>query len=201
MCRIVSAFVMTSAIGIASIQTPARTTLDRTALDQALRLARGSETERRQFHAAYQIPTADPAVEQLEVITEYRRMVLIIEERIATGTWSYAVSAYTAENAIAPWRNRLTVRTRIRFHPQNAYPRPPEFYLYVGDLPTRLSPLKTEMVPQYAGGSRAGSGTLVRGVVEGIFDATAVAQRRLPITLLGPDALAVRNTIDFGSLR
>src|SRR5262249_2161735 len=79
-------------------------------IEEALKLARGAELERGRFHAAYQVPVSGsssltgagappPApstsrvtesrlsnglantIESLDVITEYRRMVLLAEER------------------------------------------------------------------------------------------------------------------------
>ena len=95
------------------------------AIEQALRLARSSEPERARFHTAYALSVSEPLVERLEIITEYRRMVLIAEERLAAGDWTFAGSVRAAEEALRPWKQKLTVRARIRFPPLHAYPNVP----------------------------------------------------------------------------
>ena len=52
----------------------------------ALTIANGSEPTRALFHAPYSVAIDDPAIEHLEVITEFRRFVLAAEEQLKPET-------------------------------------------------------------------------------------------------------------------
>jgi hypothetical protein len=176
--------------------------LDRAEIESALRLARSSEAERGRFHAGYQVPVPQREIESLEVITEYRRMVMTAEERISTGAWSYTVAIRNAEEALRPWVGKLTVRARVKFHPMKVYPRVPGIALFIGDPPNRVAPQQLTSLPLYAlGTSTTAANPMTGAQIEGIFEARAVERRRQTVMILGPEELEVRVSADFGSLR
>ena len=59
-------------------------------IERAQQMARGRESERQQFHRRYVIDLQDATVTQFEVITEFRRLVLITEEHILRGDWMFS---------------------------------------------------------------------------------------------------------------
>ena len=188
--------------GLANVGVAASVDLDVADIERALKLARSSEAERGRFHAPYQIPVAEPLVERLEVITEYRRLVLIAEQRLAAGDWTFASSVRAAEEALRPWKQKLTIRARIRFHPQATYTKVPAVAIMLSEESGSLPPIHVTTDPQYAlRGPSTGAPPLIGVVVEAIFDASAVGKRTLAISLLGPGMLDVRQTVDFGLLR
>jgi hypothetical protein len=168
-------------------------------IEAGLRIARGSESGRAAFHRPYQFATNDPSVERVEVITEYRRLVLMGEERIAAGDRMFGQGGRMVEDAMRPWRRRVAVAARVRFSPQNAYVTPPPVEIVLaggsGDVPR----LDMRNAPQSFAGP---GGTLSwTGVdAEAVFDATTIGQTfRAAIVLLGGKE-AARVTIDFSRL-
>lgn len=114
---LVLALTTALAVGTTAIElslTPAR-------IEAALAVARGDATRRTAFHRPYLIPFADPLVERVEVITEVRRLVLIAEERIAGGNALFAYGTRAAEEALRPWRGKVSILVRLRFDPRNTY--------------------------------------------------------------------------------
>jgi hypothetical protein len=178
------------------------TGLDRPQIESALRLARSSDAERARFHEAYRVPVPQREVESLEVITEYRRMVMIAEERMSTGAWSYTVTIRSAEEALQPWVGKLAIRARVKFHPMKVYPRVPGIAIFVGDPPGRQAPQQISSSPLFAlGTSSTQANPMVGAQVDAVFDAAAVGRGRLTVMILGPETLEVRVPVDFGSLR
>src|SRR5438128_9950951 len=93
---------------------------------RALKIATESEQIRARFHAPYLIPVNDPTVERVEVMTEFRRYVMAAEEQVKLGNWIVAqggtdLSGRSVKEMVRPWKGRVSIRTRLRFHPQNTY--------------------------------------------------------------------------------
>ena len=133
----------------------------------ALRVARGSTAERVAFHAGYRSVAADPGVDHVEVITELRRLVLLAETRSAAGGWR---DAREAAEALEPYRGRITVQARVRFHPQNGYLSVPRLEVHLASASTMQPALDVYVEPIHgdvpASGSRA---PIVGAVVETTF--------------------------------
>ncbi|MEP6915555.1 MAG: hypothetical protein ABJC89_07905 [Acidobacteriota bacterium] len=176
--------------------------LARADIEAALKAARGSEVQRAQFHAAYRVPVTDAFVETLEIITEYRRAVLLAEQRIAAGEWAFGLSSRWAEEALRPWKGKVSVRSRIRFHPQNVYPALPRIDITIGTGADLQSPLRTGSNPMYAPGIyAAGAAPLIGAEAEADFDAARAAQRVLDVIVRIQGGSDVHRAVDFGSLR
>jgi hypothetical protein len=187
-----------SAGGMAAIEVD----LTRAEVERALKLARGTEAQRAQFHAPYRIPTADAFVERLEVITEFRRAVLIAEERVAAGEWAFGISPRSVEDALKPWRRKISIRTHIRFHPQNVYPMTPQIEISVGVGRDQLVPLRTHTDPQYAAATRgAGTAPLVGAVAETDFDAGTATPRTLDVSVRVQGGTELHRLVDFGTMK
>ena len=170
-------------------------------VEEALRLARASEMERTRFHAAYTVPVTDASLERLDVVTEYRRMVILAEERAILGTWSWLTR--DAEAALEPWKRIVAIRARVRFGPLKVYPQVPAIDVIVGQGEAgalRPTTLRHQALYGLAGTAESG-GPLVGAAVEALFDAAAIGQRRLKVTVRGPDPPELVSAVDFGRLR
>ena len=175
--------------------TPAR-------IEAALKIARGSESSRLAFHRPYIFQPSDPSIARIEAITEFRRIVLMAEERIARGDRLFAQSAQQAQAAIQPWRGRVSLVAEVRFHPQNAYVRPPGIDVILAGSTGDLMRIDLRNEPRYATfGGTVGSRAPLSGVIgEAVFDASVVGQAfRTASVRLDGDLLA-SVPIDFSRL-
>jgi len=136
-------------------------------LEFALRVAGGSTAERVAFHAGYRSVAADPGVDHVEVITELRRLVLLAETRSAAGGWR---DAREAAEALEPYRGRITVQARVRFHPQNGYLSVPRLDLHLASASTMQPALDVYVEPiQGPVPASGGAPPIVGAVVETTF--------------------------------
>ena len=168
-------------------------------VEEALKLARASELDRGRFHAAYQAPVSGSSVESLEVITEYRRMVLLAEERLVLGQYGWLTRE--AEEALKPWKRTIALRAQVRLNPHNVYPTPPAIQIVLGRGPGELRPSRTQSDAKYGLTGGRGAGSMIAVVIEAVFDAPAVGQRTLVVTVRGPDSPDFVSSIDFARLR
>jgi hypothetical protein len=143
-------------------------------IDRALAIARSMDNERARFHAPYIQAIDTPFVESVEVISEYRRVVLLAEERIRKGERMFAYSTTLAQQALGPWKVRVSVVARMRFHPQNNYVGVPDVDIVLPQRErARIGVLKDPILALPS--SRPGDRLPVMGaVVEGVFDAEAL---------------------------
>jgi hypothetical protein len=173
--------------------------LDVTAIQSAFRMARSAEADRTRFHAPYLLPGTLDTIERLEVITEFRRLVLLTEERLAAGDWSFSSDTRAAAAAIRPWKDKLAIRARIRFHPHNVYTAPPRITIDIGAGPNMHQPINLTSDPQFRLGTVPP--VLIGVVVEASFDAPAVGPRVATVIVRGPGTAKVVRTVDLRSLR
>ena len=80
-------------------------TLNGLDIARALDLAKQSESQRAAFHAGYIVKFNSAVVEQLEVITEFRRVELVGEDRVRFGDYMFTVQK--ARAAVAPWQGKV----------------------------------------------------------------------------------------------
>ena len=90
-------------------------------IERAQQVARSRESEREQFHRRYVFDLKGDTVIQIEVITEFRRLVLTTEEHLRLGDQMFSRGVREAEAAMAPTRGLVTFRSKLRFHPLNTY--------------------------------------------------------------------------------
>lgn len=192
----VSACVWASTLGAINLDvTPGR-------MEAALRVARGSEAERAAFHRAYVLALSNPIVERMEVVTELRRVVQMAEERIAIGDHMFAATTRSVQEAIQPWRRRVSLIARLRFPPLNAYVMAPPVDVVLqgpsGDVP-RLEN-RSEPLLGLASGAPGEQLPVLGVVAEAVFDAAVVGQipRTVSVRMSGKEL--ARMTIDFGRL-
>lgn len=93
--------------------------IDREMLDDALIFARqATRDERRAFHDGY-VRTPGGAVRRISIVSEYRRVVLAVEEKMRLLDRNYGVRQMTG--MLVPWRGLVEVIVELQFHPQNIY--------------------------------------------------------------------------------
>lgn len=170
-----SAFVMFGLIAMPSLSA---IDLDVTTQDveRALSIARGPDRDRARFHAPYIQTLTTLGVDSVEVVSEFRRYVLTAEDRIRQGDRVFGFSSSLAQQALAPWKTRVAIVARLRFHPQNNYITiPPAEIALEGNeralVGVRTDPILALPLPDPTVGT-----PVLGAVVEGVFDALAVGQ-------------------------
>ena len=175
-------------------------------IERAQQVARGRDSERQQFHRRYVFDVKDDTVTQIEVITEFRRVVLVSEEHIFRGDWLFTRSVRSGEQALAPTRGLTTIRATVRFNPLNTFITPPAYLLAMstgagGSVP---SVLETTVTPQMSVPFKARDGkmlsSLVGATLEANLPSTELGQltRVLAVILDGKEV--ARATVEFGKL-
>jgi len=173
-------------------------------IERAQQMARGRESERQQFHRRYVIDLQDATVTQFEVITEFRRLVLITEEHILRGDWMFSRGTRAAEEALAPLRGLVTIRSNIRLNPLNTYVTPPPYVVAIGSAAgDRLAAVETKLTPQYSSPFKAAGKTRMSLLGATLDAGVPTAQlgptiRTIAVTLDGKEL--ARTTIDFARL-
>lgn len=175
-----------------------------TEVERAQQLARSRESERQQFHRRYLVDLPDATVTQFEVITEFRRLVLLTEEHILRGDWLFSRGTRAAEQALMPFRGLVVIRSTIRFNPLNNYVTPPPYALAVGDpAAPSLAAIDTRVTPQFSTPFKQ-RGKTVTSLLGATLEADAHAaelgqtKRRLAVVFDGREI--ARTTIDFAQL-
>jgi hypothetical protein len=170
-------------------------------VERAQKLAQAPEPQRVQFHAPYIVRVDTAVVEQIEVITEYRRYVLATEEQLRAGNWMFAQSPDRAQEKVKPWRGRLTLSARLRFHPQNTLIGMPPYEISIAD--PDLEPLEVTRTPinGFASGKRRDqSAPMLGAIVEVAFEAASIGQTARPVRVSLRGEAVAGTTIDFARL-
>jgi hypothetical protein len=182
--------------------------LTRTDIERALTIARWprSDADRAQFHARYIVPVNRPPVdswivEQVEVVTEFRRIEQMAEEHARVNDLWGRAGIGEVEQAIRPWRGRVSIVVRLALRASGIYiGGVPPVDVIVGG-PDEVPPLDVRRTDRYAncGGSTVHC-PVIGGLVEHIVGAAATGQttRTVRVVLAGKELAAV--TVDFGAL-
>jgi hypothetical protein len=168
---------------------------------RAMRLAQESAATRAQFHAPYIFKVDDATVEQIEVITEFRRYVLTAEEQLRLGNWLFARGTREAQDAVRPWRGHLSIVTRLRFHPQNTFVSIPPYEIAVGG--PDVAALNVTRTPTNGFFSNAPGdkfAPLTGATIEAVFDPASIGQTARRVSVRLGDQDVARVTIDFARL-
>jgi hypothetical protein len=148
----------------------------RVLVEQALRVARGTAPERAAFHAGYVSVAGDPGIDGIEVVTELRRIVLLVEACLAAG--EAVPDADQLAAASFPFQGRLTVMARVRFHPHNGYSSVPPLDVRLG-TGFSMQPALAVRTEAIAGTGEHGEECIVGAVVEATFRACGAAERAI----------------------
>lgn len=176
-------------------------------IQRALRLAGAADGARAQFHAAYVFPIRDSMIQEVQVLTEFRRTVLAAEEARRRGDWAIAqgarsLSGQGVEETVKPWRGTVTLTATLQFDALHSFVAVPNCELMLGGTPV-LASTAQRTIPRSAGAS-AGRGpattSLVGAAIESDFKAEAVARESRLIVVLCDGREAARQAIDFARL-
>jgi hypothetical protein len=153
-------------------------------IDRALVLARSTDRERARFHEQYIHRLDNPTVQSVEIVTEFRRMVLIAEERILRGDRAFAYSTRLAAEALKPWKDRVSIVARLRFHPLNTYVTVPDVEVLLDGPNAEAAFVGVLKEPQYAMTVSPGEqAALVGATIEGVFEASRIGQTERTVVL------------------
>jgi hypothetical protein len=179
--------------------------LSGTDIERAQTLARARESERQQFHRRYIIDLPHPVVTQIEVTTEFRRLVIIAEEHVLRGDWMFTRSLRAAEAALAPTRGLITIRAQVRLDPLNTFIEPPPYIIALLNPATaQLEALGTQLMPQYSAPFKSKDRKTLSSLIGATLEASVAAARMgqspraIAVTLDGKEI--ARTTIDFARL-
>jgi len=175
-------------------------------LQRATELARWPHTdaERAQFHKRYTMAINGPtveyfAVENIEVMTPFRRMELIAEEHARINDLFARGGVRDAELALRPWRDQLSIVARLRFDLTKLLPGVPDLEIALEGpnpvVPTSTSSSRIEIAID--NGNRT---QLVGALVEAVFDVQAVGQTKGPVVIRWNGKEIGRVAVDFAAM-
>jgi hypothetical protein len=129
---------------------------------------------RVRFHEPYRIQVASPPIDYIDVVTPFRRVALLAEERARAGgrlLQSEAV-ALLADHSML-----LELRVEMTFHPLNVLVGVPAYDILLGmeAAGARIDPVRTDLVPRF--------GARLEGIPSGLPSTglTAVAGESQPL--------------------
>jgi len=175
-------------------------------IERAQQVARGRDSERQQFHRRYVFDLRDDTVTQIEVITEFRRLVLISEEHIFRGDWLFSRSVRSGEQALAPTHGLATIRATVRLNPLNTFITPPAYLLAMSADDAGSSPvvLETQVTPQMSVPFRGRDGktasSLVGATIEANLPSVQLGQTARVLSVIHDGKEVARTTVEFGKL-
>ena len=175
-------------------------------VSRAFTIASGSDETRERFHASYVVPFDDPLVERLEIITEFRRLVIAAEEQLKAGNWmmgrgGYDAKGRTLRDLLRPFQGQLSIRARLRFHPQNNYATLPAFDILLGE-PTLLATTASRAPHVIPSNDKPGTRDIISGAtIEMAWDAVAIDDRTLPVRLFSEGEEIARHSVEFSRLQ
>lgn len=152
------------------------------------------------FNKGYSLATSD-IIETAEIITEFRRAVLVVRERALQG--DYVVTDRTLTRAMAPHLGRIGFIVQVRLAPFNTFITPPSYDVYISTGP-RTKPLADPSLkrePVYALGP---PGSPIVGVrIEGTFSKEGIEHAALPQLIVTDDKAEIvwRARIDLSRFR
>ena len=173
---------------------------------QALNIANGSDATRALFHAPYHVTVDAPVIEHLEIITEFRRFVLAAEDQLKGGNWMMARGGFDPKgrrlrDLLRPLGGQVSIRARLRFHPQNNYVTLPAFDILLGD-PTLLASIALRAPHITPATGEPGTRDVINGAtIEVFYNAPTIDDRLLPVRLISEGKEVARVSVDFSRVQ
>src|SRR5436309_12975337 len=84
------------------------------------------------FNKSYNLSPSG-TIEHVEIVTEFRRGVLIVRQHAQVGDYAFGWDALSKE--LLPFKGMVTFIVQARLNPMNTYGREPAYGLYVGTGP------------------------------------------------------------------
>ena len=158
---------------------PDRQSISQSAVADAVAIGTsgGADAHHESFHAPYLLRHGGPVLQSIEIVTEFRRVVLLAEERVRGGAAGW--DARSAHEALRPYRGRFDLVLQLAFSPQNSYRSLPAMAVVIyrrdGGRGSELRPLHLEAVPGNHAGRVPLAGTPILGAtVEAAFPSSAL---------------------------
>ena len=152
------------------------------------------------FNKGYSLAVTD-IIETAEIITEFRRAVLLVRERTMQG--DYVVTDATLTRAMAPHLGQIGFIVQVRLAPFNTFITPPAYDVYVSTGPT-TKPLADKALkrdPVYALGP---PGSPIVGVrIQATFPKEEIERAKQPELIVTDDKAEIiwRARIDLSRFR
>ncbi len=124
-------------------------------------------------------------LEHAEIITEFRRAVLLVREHVVNGDYSFREASLT--KALVPYKGMVTLVARVRLHPLNTLTKEPPYDLYISSGP-RSAPIASKVLKRdsiHAPGTMGGPLAAVR--LEGSFPRAAIDAAAAPAMVVTDD--------------
>jgi hypothetical protein len=119
-------------------------------LDEALSIGQSRiESVRTRFHQPYRLQIARPPFDYVDVVTPFRRVVLLTEDRTNLGIRGFTTRE--AVDALGTQAGVVEFRVEMTFHPQNVFIGVPgyEVELLAPGTPDRLKPMEVTRLPRF----------------------------------------------------
>lgn len=169
-------------------------------IERALALARRGDKERALFHAPYVAAVDTTFVERIEVVTELRRVVRMAEDHIRRGDRAFSYSVTQAQRELSPWKQRVAIVARLRFHPQNTYVGVPAVNIRLEGHDGEAIGTLVEPVLAFATGAPGERIPILGAIVEATFDATTVGQTQRLVVVTVDKKEVASHLFDLGRL-
>jgi hypothetical protein len=178
--------------------------LDSAAVAEAVRTGRSPQADLERFHAAYRVPVDDPVVRGVAIVSEFRRIVLLTEERARLGDASW--DAVRAEVAAREFRGRLDLVVELQFNPRNTFRSVPPYSVAIyrrASSGGALRPADSTLSASYVAGQPAPPGTpILAATVTATFDASRLDPSGPCLVAIFLDGREVRRVpVDLGAVR
>lgn len=137
------------------------------------------------FSRGYEL-AASGTIDRAEVITEFRRAVMIVRDRAAQGDFQF--TERDLEKAMVPWAGMVTVAVEARLHPLHVFAKAPAYDLYIetGRSSKPVGPKPFSRAPVFPPG--LAPGTSMTGVrLEGTFERAPIAAAAAPMLVVVDD--------------
>jgi hypothetical protein len=175
-------------------------------IERATGLARFPRTdaERAQFHAAYTIAVKAPDVDyfrvkSIEIITAFRRLELIAESHARLNDLFARGGISDAEDALRPWRDRVSIVAHVEFDQAKAIPDVPALDISLQGS-RRLLPMSVSSDRIYSGDPERGGASLIGASIEAVFDARSIDQGSEAIAIVFNGRDCAHTVVDFSSI-
>jgi len=131
------------------------------------------------FNRGYELPV-NGALDRAEIITEFRRAVLLVRDRVNIGDFGWTERDLTT--AMAPFAGQVAFVAEVRLNPLHTFAKPPSYELYVETGP-KTKPLAAASLrrdPIFPPGLGVGNGFV--GVrLEGAFARADIEAAKAPM--------------------
>lgn len=142
------------------------------------------------FNRSYSLSPSGP-IDRAEIVTEFRRAVLLVREQVLKGDYMYGGEALA--KALQPMKGLVTFIVQVRLHPQHAFNKEPAYDLYVA-TGAKSAPLPSAGVkrePVYAQGGGPGTAAMVAVKLEASFPRAEFTRSAAPQLIVTDDKAGI----------